>query len=46
MLAYTMPINKSQGQTLAKVGIWLVTAVFGDVQLYVAAFRTGVYAVL
>jgi ATP-dependent DNA helicase PIF1 len=40
-LAYAIAINKSQGQTLAKLGFWLVTAVFGHDQLYVAASRTG-----
>jgi ATP-dependent DNA helicase PIF1 len=40
-LAYAMTIDKSQGETLAKAGVWLVTAVFGHGQLYVAASRTG-----
>jgi hypothetical protein len=36
-----MTINKMQGQTLANVGVWLVTAVFGHGQLYVSASITG-----
>jgi ATP-dependent DNA helicase PIF1 len=40
-LGYEMTINKSQGQAFAKLGVWLVTAVFG--QLHVAASRRRVH---
>jgi hypothetical protein len=40
-LAYAMSINKIQGQTMAKVRIWLVTAVFVRDQFHVAASITG-----
>jgi hypothetical protein len=40
-LAYAITINKSQAETLAKLGVWLVTAVFGRGQICVAKYRTG-----
>jgi ATP-dependent DNA helicase PIF1 len=43
-LASAITINKRQGQTLAKVGVWLVTAAFGHGQLYVAVSRTCAYS--
>jgi hypothetical protein len=40
-MAYVMTINKIQGQTLVKLGVWMFTAVFGHGKLYVATSITG-----
>jgi len=40
-LAFVMSINKSQGQTFKKVGIYLPSPVFAHGQLYVAFSRTS-----
>ena len=40
-LAFSTTINKSQGQTLKHVGVWLRKAVFSHGRLYVACSRTG-----
>merc|ERR1711947_29931 len=39
--AFAITINKSQGQTLKNVGVWLRGEVFGHGQLYVAVFRVS-----
>ena len=40
-LAFAMTINKSQGQTLSRVGVFLETPCFNHGQLYVALSRVG-----
>jgi ATP-dependent exoDNAse (exonuclease V) alpha subunit len=40
-VAFAMTINKSQGQTLQKVGVWLNDTCFAHGQLYVAMSRVG-----
>ena len=39
--AFSFTINKSQGQTLRQVGVWLMDPVFSHGQAYVAASRVG-----
>ena len=40
-VCFAMTINKSQGQTLQHIGIWLSDSCFGHGQLYVADSRVG-----
>ena len=43
-VAFAMTINKAQGQTLQRVGVYLPQPCFGHSQLYVAASRVGLPA--
>lgn len=43
-VAFAMTINKAQGQTLQRVGVYLPQPCFGHGQLYVAASRVGLPA--
>jgi ATP-dependent DNA helicase PIF1 len=43
-IAFCMTINKSQGQSLTTVGIWLPQPVFAHGQLYVGLSRSGIPA--
>ena len=40
-VAFSTTINKSQGQTLKQVGIWLRKPIFGHGQFYVACSRVS-----
>ena len=40
-VAFAMTINKSQGQTLSNVGVWLNDPCFAHGQLYVCISRVG-----
>ena len=39
--AYSITINKAQGQTMKMIGVWLPDSVFGHGQLYVGCGRVG-----